>query len=233
MAEHSIVQSAKQGDPKAIAYLITHTLQKYGITARANRKGLCLKLLLEAEQVPHEATMVKLVTQGMQRLKVESLQMVKLYGRQQGQPTAAWRHVIELLPQLLDSDQSGILDPAALANNSGSSGSSGNVALNGTAFQDSETLLFQMDDLDPEAMILLPIDSQLQLDDLDPDSLILFPIEPLTPGESDGDPSGNLTDDAPDPWAEPVAHYPGQQLANLIQPTRPSSTELGGGKQND
>ena len=183
MAEHSIVQSAKQGDPKAIAYLITHTLQKYGITARANRKGLCLKLLLEAEQVPHQATMVKLVTQGMQRLNVETLQMVKLYGRQQGQPTAAWRHVIELLPQSLDANQTRILDPEM----PGFLNDSGNPALNGAALQNSETPLFQMDDLDPDAMILLPIDSQLQLDDLDPDSLILFPIEPLTAGDLESD----------------------------------------------
>jgi len=250
MAEHSIVQSAKQGDPKAIAYLITHTLQKYGITARANRKGLCLKLLLEAEQVPHQATMVKLVTQGMQRLNVETLQMVKLYGRQQGQPTAAWRHVIELLPQSLEAHQIGIADSETAVFPNGSS----NPALNGAAFQNSETPLFQMDDLDPDAMILLPIDSQLQLDDLDPNSLILFPIEPLTVGESDSDsvgdpdnPDNSPAGEAlqlnqrlpttqpdwvdpkqvePDPWADPVTEQPIQLSVHASQRSRSPGTEL-------
>lgn len=263
MAEHSIVQSAKQGDPAAIAYLITHSLQNYGITARANRQGLCLKLLLEAEQVPYQSTMVKLVTQGMQKLNVESLQMVKLYGRQLGQPTAAWRHVIELLPQVLDIQALDIqaldiqaLDIQALkleqaegaslsseadrSVRSVNSVSSVNPASNG-AVEDLETPLFQMEDLDPDAMILLPIDPELQLEDLDPDSLILFPVDPIIADEpeAESEPASNtLVPDAelsliaqpdlasPHPSADRLAESPAEASEQPSEPFTDLPTDL-------
>ncbi len=246
MAEHPIVQSAKQGDPKAIAYLITHSLQNYGITARASRQGLCLKLLLEAEQMPHQATMVRLVKQGMQKLDVEILQMVKLYGRQLGQPTAGWRHVIELLPQsrhveppsLASAETAPDLTESQMDSQIDSQSAIQTAPHNG-APEALETLLFQMNDLDPEAMILLPIDPELRLDDLDPDSLILFPVEPLTtgaqeaeladaaqsePAAADWDASTEqLTQQPPElsiePSPEPLPEPSSESLAGFLQET--------------
>ncbi len=174
MAEHSIVRLAKQGDPKAIAYLITRSLKKYGITARAARKQGCLKLLLEAEQLPHQATMVKLVEQGMQKLNPTGLQLVKIYGRRQDQPAPAWRYVLELVAQAKSSDAFSIPDAATAPSDPAEAALSEEEALS----EEAAAQIFQLDDLDPEAMILLPIDSQVQIADLDPEALILFPVEP-------------------------------------------------------
>lgn len=159
MAEYStIVKLARQGDPRAIAYLITRTLQKYGITARAHLKGHCLKLLLEAEQVPHQGTMVKLVAQGMKKLNANAIQTIKLYGRKLDQATPAWRHVIELSPkETIASTPSMELT---------------------TELDSSEVPIFQLEDLAPDTMILLPVEPKVQLEDLDPDALILFPVQP-------------------------------------------------------
>lgn len=169
MAEHSIVRLAKQGDPKAIAYLITRSLKRYGITARAARKQGCLKLLLEAEQLPHQATMVKLVEQGMQKLNPAGLDQVKIYGRKQDQSAPAWRHVLELVPP-----RSPVAFPAE------SRLREPEEALS----EEAAAQIFRLDDLDPEAMILLPIDPQVQIADLDPEALILFPLEPTAPEDS-------------------------------------------------
>jgi hypothetical protein len=164
MAQHSIVKLATQGDPRAIAYLITRTLGKYGITARANRKGHCLKLLLEAERVPHQSTMVKLVTQGMQKLNVAGIQTVKLYGRKKGQTVLAWRQVIELTPHKVHK-----VEPTPEAKFDYDSLSD---------YDSAEMPIFRLDDLDPDTMILLPVEPTVQLDDLDPNAMILLPVEP-------------------------------------------------------
>jgi hypothetical protein len=156
MAQLSIVQLAKQGDPRAIAFLVTQTLHKYGITARASRKGRCLKLLLEAEQVPHPATMSRIIDQGMQKLQPLSVEVVKLYGRKKGQKDPAWRQVIELTASV-NSPTEAEFDPAS----------------NG-----AEMSIFRLDDLDPDAMILLPVKPQVQLTDISPDAMILLPVEP-------------------------------------------------------
>ncbi|XPM60034.2 MAG: hypothetical protein EDM05_022865 [Leptolyngbya sp. IPPAS B-1204] len=197
---------AKQGDPRAIAYLITRTLGKYGITARASRQGHCLKLLMEAERVPHQSTMVKLVTQGMQKLNVATIETVKLYGRQTGQTALAWRQVIELIPQ----------EPEPY--------------LSLAKYDDedaSETPIFRLDDLDPHAMILLPVEPTVRLDDLDPDAMILLPVEPTTdlPTDLPTDLSTNLPTALSDLSDPSVDRPPGLPIADpsALAPTAPAS----------
>lgn len=156
MAQYSILTLARQGDPRAIAYLITRTLQQYGIIARANRKGACLKLLLEGQQIPHQATMVRLVSQGMQKLNPPNLWTVELHGREKGQTRSAWQQVIQLSH----------VDPATLP-----------VQFD-LRTEPVEDPIFQLGDLDPDAVILVPVEPQVQVDDLAPDALVLVPIDP-------------------------------------------------------
>ncbi len=165
MARHSILTLAKQGDPRAIAYLITRTLAQYGIVARANRKGHCIKLLLEGKQVPHQATMAKLIGQGMHKLNIAAIRTVELHGRKQGQSRAAWKQVLELSPSLP------------------------NAPLQFSDFQDEsnglEPPVFQLEDLDPDAMIFVPVEPKVQLEDLDPDTVIFVPLETASAGEEE------------------------------------------------
>jgi hypothetical protein len=207
MAQHSIVKLAEQGEPRAIAFLLTRTLQKYGIMARANLKGNCLKLLLEGEQVPHQTTMVKLVSRGMQKLNVAAIQTVKLYGRKLDTPVPAWRQVIELTPDLfnlevgggafngdeppsssttaLDAEPTAAFKVDTLTTKPFSAGAFNKTTENQHLKEhlkaeplEADAPIFQLDDLDPETMILLPVERPLQFEDLDPDALILYPLEP-------------------------------------------------------
>lgn len=198
MAQYSkIVKLAKQGDARAIAYLITRTLHRYGITARANLRGRCLKLLLEADQVPHQSTMVKLVAQGMKKLNPKAIQTIKLYGRSLDQEMPAWRQVIELVPPLpepiaadsekADFDQSDF----------------GKSDFEQSDFDSSEIPIFQLNDLDPEAMILLPVEPKVQLEDLDPDALILFPVEPVSTPHTDSASSPVIADPSSEALDQP------------------------------
>lgn len=210
MAQYStLVKLAKQGDPRAIAYLITRTLHKYGITARANLKGHCLRLLLEAEQVPHQATMVKLVSRGMQKLNATAIETVKLYGRRFDQKTPAWRQVIELGSGLLEPMRSDVerlnfeqsdfrksrfqktgfdqssFDQSDFDQSGFEQSDFRKPDFEQGDFDSSEMLIFQLDDLDPDAVILLPVEPKVQLDDLDPEALILFPVDTVSTIQSD------------------------------------------------
>lgn len=176
MVRHPVLTLAKQGDPRAIAYLITRSLKPHGITARANRKGSHLKLLLEGRQVPHQTTMVQLVQQGMQRLSIPDIQTIELYGRQQGQARSAWQQQIKLLSlpdQSIPASSSAAPTASTVPSQPVPLAESAEIAEiaeiaevetgQETADElqdspDSEPAIFQLDDLDPDAMIFVPVD---------------------------------------------------------------------------
>ena len=55
---------ARQGDPHAIADLINRNLQPKGIAAKTSIKESCLKILLEAEDVPDQKILANYIYQG-------------------------------------------------------------------------------------------------------------------------------------------------------------------------
>jgi tetratricopeptide (TPR) repeat protein len=96
MSQPSISELAKQGNPNAIASLITHSLKPRGITARVRLKGECLRIMLESKQVPDQQVMVRFIHQGMTKLKAESIKTVKVYGKQVGSDFPAWSQEFDL-----------------------------------------------------------------------------------------------------------------------------------------
>ncbi|MEB3278093.1 MAG: hypothetical protein VKK42_04135 [Lyngbya sp.] len=90
-------QLAKQGDPKAIAIAINHSLKPKGINADVMRDNGCLHVMLEGEQVPHhQKPLVNFIENGMKRLEIESIYTVKIYGRDFGEDLPAWEDEIIL-----------------------------------------------------------------------------------------------------------------------------------------
>ncbi|WP_413161003.1 hypothetical protein ACL6C3_21060 [Capilliphycus salinus ALCB114379] len=90
-------QLAKQGDPKAIASAINHSLKPKGINADVMRDNGCLHVMLEGEQVPHhQKPLVNFIENGMKRLEIESIYTVKIYGRDFGDDLAVWEDEIIL-----------------------------------------------------------------------------------------------------------------------------------------
>ena len=116
--QQQLLEQAKQGEPKAIALLITNSLKAQGIAVKANLKGDCLRVMLESSQVPNQSAMVAFIRRGMTKLGAASIKTVKVYGKQAEASTPAWNQDINLeaaialssgssnsLPQIASSEQ--------------------------------------------------------------------------------------------------------------------------------
>jgi len=97
MTELNFQELAKQGNlATAIASWLNSQLQSEGITASANLDGDCLDVILEAEQVPIENTLVDFVRTELTNLQPDSIRKVKVEGRESGQIAAAWSQEFSL-----------------------------------------------------------------------------------------------------------------------------------------
>jgi len=97
MTELNFQELAKQGNlATAIASWLDSQLQSEGITASANLYGDCLDVILEAEQVPIEDTLVDFVRSELTNLQPDSIRKVKVEGRESGQIAAAWSQEFSL-----------------------------------------------------------------------------------------------------------------------------------------
>ncbi len=96
MSQQKILRLAKQGEPKAIAFLINKALSSIGVKARANLEKNYLHILLEASQLPNQKACIRVIQKGMQRLNASSIDFVNIYGRKLGNKAPEWTEVIEL-----------------------------------------------------------------------------------------------------------------------------------------
>jgi len=99
MTQPSLSELAKQGNPNAIASLITRSLSPQGITAKASLKGDCLRVMLESLQVPDQQAAVQFIRKGLTKLKAESIKTVKIYGKQVGTDFPAWSQELDFASQ--------------------------------------------------------------------------------------------------------------------------------------
>lgn len=106
MTQTNILELAKQGDVKAIAALMNRQLQPKGITAKVAINDSCLQIMLEFAQVPDQQTLVGWVRKSIIGLGTNSIERVKIYGRQTGEEFPAWSHEFELAGQHLPSPNS-------------------------------------------------------------------------------------------------------------------------------
>ncbi|WP_445241734.1 hypothetical protein [Microcoleus vaginatus] len=105
MTELNFQELAKQGNPQGIASWLNSRLQSEGITASANLDGDCLDLILEAEQVPIENTLVDFVRTELTNLQPDSIRKVKVEGRESGQIAAAWSQEFSLEKSTLETTE--------------------------------------------------------------------------------------------------------------------------------
>ena len=92
----NMLQLAKQGDPKAIASLINRQLQPRGITTKASLKDGFLQIMLESASVPKQQVMVTGLRKLIASFDVESIQKVKVYGKQIGEEFPDWNEEFEI-----------------------------------------------------------------------------------------------------------------------------------------
>jgi tetratricopeptide (TPR) repeat protein len=92
----SLLEAAKQGNPKAIAKLMNRSLQPKGTTAKVALDNDCLQVMLESSQVP-ATSLAGVIRQGLINLGVKSIKQVKVYGRQIGEEIPDWSQDFELI----------------------------------------------------------------------------------------------------------------------------------------
>jgi len=95
-SQPNLLELAKQGDARAIAALMNRQLQPKGVTAKATLKDGCLQVVLEAAQVPNQQALVPFICKGVTGLEIESVERIKIYGRQTNQEESAWIQEFEL-----------------------------------------------------------------------------------------------------------------------------------------
>ncbi|WP_121971664.1 DUF4429 domain-containing protein [Leptolyngbya sp. BC1307] len=106
-----IVALSKGGNPKAIAALINRQLKTKGIEAKANLKGRCLEILLEAAQAPDQHSAVKLIGNGLTKLSPNGISTVRLFGKETGKDFFSWENSFSIPYSLEDKN---LLSPSKL-----------------------------------------------------------------------------------------------------------------------
>jgi tetratricopeptide (TPR) repeat protein len=89
-SQNSLIEQAKQGEPKAIAILLSNKLQPKGITAKASIKNRCLHIMLEAAKTPPQQPLVESIRRSFSSFRVEAWDTVKVYGKQVGEDIPDW-----------------------------------------------------------------------------------------------------------------------------------------------
>ncbi|WP_156341357.1 hypothetical protein [Pseudanabaena sp. 'Roaring Creek'] len=96
MTQLSVMDLAKQGDPHAIATLINRSLASKGIHAEAVIEAECLKISLQAAQIPNQKAVVTIIHRGMSVLQVTQIKRVKIFTYRSDNHYLAWQHEINL-----------------------------------------------------------------------------------------------------------------------------------------
>ena len=93
------LELAKQGNVRAITFLINRSLQTKGITAKTTFRDGCLHVMLESSEIPDQATLALFIHKGVINLEVASIQKLRVYGKKIVENRPAWSKEFDLLEQ--------------------------------------------------------------------------------------------------------------------------------------
>lgn len=117
MSQQNVLESAKQGNPNAIAVLINRNLQQKGIVAKVSRKDSCLRIMLESSAVLNQSSLVEFVCNGIKKLEVVGIETLQVFGRQAGDDVPSWSQIIALADQSTDPQNQGQTSESLLKQN--------------------------------------------------------------------------------------------------------------------
>lgn len=86
----NLLATAKQGNPKAIAALMSRSLNPKGVTVKAFMQKQRLNIFLESAEVPPQSALVGFTRKGIESLALETVQTVRVHGRQEGSDLPSW-----------------------------------------------------------------------------------------------------------------------------------------------
>lgn len=110
-AQSNILESAKQGNSRAIVELINRQLQSRGITAKASRKDDILQILLEAVEIPDQKTCCSFIEKGIIKINPQGIHTVKIYGKPQNTKVPEWNYSFQLYQDEDVFNFQDVLDP--------------------------------------------------------------------------------------------------------------------------
>ncbi len=96
MNEWELVKLAKEGEMRAISALLNQTFADRAITVKVSLQSTCLRVLLEADQVPNSETAIALIQETMQDIKSNHIQSVQVFGRVNGVNRSVWTETLIL-----------------------------------------------------------------------------------------------------------------------------------------
>jgi hypothetical protein len=96
MTSQDLLTLARQGNSKVIAALMNRVAEPQGIRVQVARQNGCLHVLLESSKTLDQQAVVTFVTKGIKNLKVDSVETIKIYGRQTGDPPVTWNQEVQL-----------------------------------------------------------------------------------------------------------------------------------------
>lgn len=101
----NLLKLARQGDINAIETILNQQVKAKNITAKVAFKDSCLQVMLMSEQVPAQQLIAAFIRETITNLGIQSLERLKLYGKQIGDDFPAWNQEFELLgkPNLMPS----------------------------------------------------------------------------------------------------------------------------------
>lgn len=98
MTESTPLERARQGDPQAIAQLLSSSPRLEGVSIFTRLQDDCLQITLSAEQDLDQGVLVNLIHRGLSKLAITSrIATVKIYGKQTNQTLPVWTEEIQIL----------------------------------------------------------------------------------------------------------------------------------------
>ncbi|NJL50087.1 MAG: hypothetical protein HC929_25200 [Leptolyngbyaceae cyanobacterium SM2_5_2] len=90
MSSPSLLEQAKTGDATAIVTLMNQAFQAKGIEVSGDRQGHCLHLWLTSATLPLQGPTVAYVRRGLERLQIQPIATLQLYGQQTDGLAESW-----------------------------------------------------------------------------------------------------------------------------------------------
>ena len=105
MAKRHFLELARNGEPQAIATLINRNLQPKGIFAIVKYEFGYLQICLEGQEMLRRASLIRFIREGLKRLDIDGVRLVRVYGRRKGESFFCWHdcfRISENPPQLIN-----------------------------------------------------------------------------------------------------------------------------------
>ena len=98
MEQHSLSQTAKQGNLKAIATLLNKNLQAKGVSAKVNKQGSSLNIRVESQAGPQKSEVFEFLKSGLIKLSPAGIDQITIEAYSLDDAQVEWNQTFPLAP---------------------------------------------------------------------------------------------------------------------------------------